>query len=78
MSLQTRKKWLGNVRGNLCFSDREMVEFRILEGGNKINQALAFQRRNFVLQDLLEEIPLDTVLAGRGVLESWLFSRITF
>lgn len=55
-----------------------MVEFRILEGGNKINQALAFQRRNFVLQDLLEEIPLDTVLAGRGVLESWLFSRITF
>jgi len=62
-------------------SGHETVEFRILRGGiNQSNRipALEFRRVNFDLfRDLLASIPLETILEGEGIQDSWQVSNMT-
>lgn len=56
-----------------------MVESRILKGRNNTNQTLGFRRTDFGLfRDMLGEIPQDTVVERREVLESWLIFKDHF
>jgi len=61
--------------GRLGCSDHEMVNFRILRGGNRAIsriEILDFRRANFGLfKQLLEGIPWARALKGRGVQECW-------
>ncbi|PKU29819.1 rna-directed dna polymerase from mobile element jockey-like [Limosa lapponica baueri] len=56
--------------GSLGCTDHEMVELRILRGGNKANGRITtpnFRRADFSLcRDLLGRIPWETVLESRG------------
>ena len=56
--------------GSLGCIDHEMVELRILRGGNKANGRITtpnFRRADFGLcRDLLGRIPWETVLESRG------------
>jgi len=70
------------VGGSFGTSDHEMVEFRILCGGNRARSRITildFRRTNFVLfKELLGRIPWVRALEGRGVQESWLLSKYHF
>jgi len=70
------------VGGILSCGDHEVVEFRILCGGNKaINRitTLDFRRSNFGLfKDRFGGIPLVRALEGRGVQETWLLFKHHF
>jgi len=63
------------VGGSLSCSDHEMVQFRIMRGGNRVVskiKTLDFRRANFGLfKDLLGGIPWVRALEGRRVQESW-------
>jgi len=69
-------------KDSLDCSNHEVVEFRISYGWNRMQSrvtTLDFSRANFGLfKQLLEEIPWDRVLEGKGAQDSWLAFKICF
>jgi len=63
-----------NVEGSLGCSDREMMEFRFPRGGSRAKGkiiALDLRRVPFgFFRDLLEGVPWNKTLEGRGTQES--------
>lgn len=54
----------GRVRNSLCCSDYEIVEFRILRGGNEAKSRISdldFRKADCPVQDLIHGIPRDIV-----------------
>ena len=72
---------MGNVKlkGSLGCSDHEMVEFKILRAARRVHGKLTtldFRRADSdVFQNLLDRVPWDKALQGRGVQESWLIFK---
>lgn len=61
------------VEGSRGCSGHEMVEFRISCGRSRGSQTLDFSRADFGLfKHLLEEIPRNRVLEGKGAQDGWL------
>lgn len=79
--LMTKEELVGEVKVRDSFgsSDHELIEFRILRGGNRAKSSiptLDFKRANFGLsKDLLKRIPWGMVLEWRGVQETWLIFK---
>ena len=69
----------GKVKGSCGCSDPEMVEFRILMAGRRLNSKFTttdFRRTGFgFFKDLLGGVPWDKALEGRGTQESWLIFK---
>ncbi|KAM9591475.1 uncharacterized protein ACIBXB_006271 [Morphnus guianensis] len=67
------------VGGRLGLSDHEMVEFSILGEARKVvskTTTMDFWRANFGLfKALVERVPWETVLKGKGVQEGWTFFK---
>ncbi|GAB0187691.1 hypothetical protein GRJ2_001234400 [Grus japonensis] len=79
--LTNKEGLVGDVKlkGSLGCSDHEMVEFRILRAArracSKLN-TLDFSKADFGLfRDLLDRIPWDKALKGRGAQDSWLIFK---
>jgi len=70
------------VRESLGCSDRDMVEFRILQGRSRAESrivTLDFRRADFVLfGDLLGRIPWVRALKGKGVQDGWSVLKYCF
>ncbi|PKU29906.1 rna-directed dna polymerase from mobile element jockey- hypothetical protein [Limosa lapponica baueri] len=82
--LTNKEGLVGDVKvgGSLGCSDHEVVEFRILCGRSRAKSSiptLDFRRTNFgFFKDLLQVIPWDQALEGRGVQGSWLIFKHRF
>ena len=67
------------VRGHLGLSDHEMIESSILgevRKGVSKTTTMDFRRANFGLfRTLVERVPWETVLKGKGVQEGWTFFK---
>jgi len=67
------------VGGCLGLSNHEMMEFSVrgeVKRGASKTTAPGFQRADFgLLRTLVERVPWERVLKGKGVQEGWLFSR---
>ncbi|KAM9590888.1 uncharacterized protein ACIBXB_005928 isoform 1-T2 [Morphnus guianensis] len=67
------------VGGCLGLSDHEMIEFSILGEARKVaskTTTMDFWRANFGLfRTLVERVPWETVLKGKGVQEGWTFFK---
>ncbi|KAM9590717.1 uncharacterized protein ACIBXB_005842 isoform 1-T1 [Morphnus guianensis] len=67
------------VGGRLGLSDHEMIEFSILGEARKVvskTTTTDFWRANFGLfKTLVERVPWETVLKGKGVQEGWTFFK---
>ncbi|GAB0210105.1 hypothetical protein GRJ2_003476300 [Grus japonensis] len=67
------------VRGCLGLSDHEMTEFSILgevRRGISKTTTMDFRRADFgLLRTLVERVPWETVLKGKGVQEGWAFFK---
>ncbi|KAM9591187.1 uncharacterized protein ACIBXB_006083 isoform 1-T2 [Morphnus guianensis] len=67
------------VGGHLGLSDREMIEFSILGEARKWvskTTTMDFRRANFGLfEALVERVPWETVLKGKGVQKGWTFFK---
>ncbi|GAB0188934.1 mitochondrial enolase superfamily member 1 [Grus japonensis] len=79
--LANKEGLVGDVKlkGSLGCSDHEMVEFRILRAVRRAHSkltTLGFRRADFGLfRDLLDRIPWDKALEGRGAQDSWLIFK---
>ncbi|GAB0208240.1 mitochondrial enolase superfamily member 1 [Grus japonensis] len=67
------------VRGRLGLSDHEMIEFSIhgeVRRGVSKTTTMDFQRADLgLLRTLVERVPWDTVLKGKGVQKGWAFFK---
>ena len=67
------------VGGRLGLSNHEMIEFSILGEARKVlskTTTMDFRRANFGLfRTLVERVPWETVLKGKGVQEGWTFFK---
>lgn len=79
--LTNSEKRVGNtlVKGSLCGSNHEIMEFRILKAGRRVKSKLTtldFWRADFGLcKDLLGRIPWTKSLEGRGAHKTWLIFK---
>uniref|UniRef100_K7F1Q8 Reverse transcriptase domain-containing protein n=1 Tax=Pelodiscus sinensis TaxID=13735 RepID=K7F1Q8_PELSI len=79
--LTNREELIGDVEvgDNLGSSDHEMVDFRILTKGRKESSkihTLDFKKADFdSLRDLMERIPWDVNMKGKGVQDSWQYFK---
>ncbi|PKU35337.1 glycerol kinase [Limosa lapponica baueri] len=68
-----------NIKGRLGSSNCEMVELRILRGRSKAKSGITtlnFRRAEFGLfRNLLQCVPWNKALEGRGAQESWLIFK---
>ncbi|GAB0204561.1 hypothetical protein GRJ2_002921700 [Grus japonensis] len=79
--LTSKEGLVGNVKlkGSLGCSDHEMVQFKILRAAKRVHSkltTLGFRRADFGLfKDMVDRVPWDKALEGRGAQESWLIFK---
>ncbi|KAJ7407514.1 hypothetical protein BTVI_63030 [Pitangus sulphuratus] len=79
--LSNKEGLVGNVKlkGSLGCSDHEMVEFEILRATRRAHSKLTtldFRTADFdLLRDVLDRVPWDNALEGRGAQEIWLIFK---